>query len=215
MMKSKPVIGIYGDSFADPKWVSNSYDAWPELLSKDYKIKNYSLSGTSLWWSYNKFLETCNKIDYAIFVVTVPGRIHIEHNDKHLNLNPVTWPIWDGVSIGEIYFKYFYSNKRETSFHNFMVNDLLEYDKILLIPAFNESIPNYPMSLCYLADMETDYYGLDHSGPNERRKCHLSKENNKVIYNKITAALEINSKVLTISESDFIVPSDSLEYYWK
>lgn len=215
MNNKSPVIGIYGDSFADPNWVKNSYNAWPELLANDYKIKNYALSGSSLWWSYNKFLETCHEIDHAIFVITVPGRIHIEYNDKHLNLNPVTWPIWDNVSIGEIYFKYFYSSKREQAFHNFMVSDLLQYDKILLIPAFAESIPNVPMSLCYFADLESKHYGLEHSGTNEKRKCHLSKENNFMIYNKVLAALELNSKILSLSESEFVTPTDPLSYYWK
>jgi hypothetical protein len=95
MTNKKITIGIYGDSFSDPNWVKNNYKAWPELLETDYTIKNYSLSGTSLWWSYNKFLETCDKIDYAIFVVTIPGRLHIDYQDQHINLNPISWPVWD------------------------------------------------------------------------------------------------------------------------
>jgi|TARA_B110000503_G_scaffold15544_2_gene21857 hypothetical protein len=215
MTNKKITIGIYGDSFSDPNWVKNNYKAWPELLETDYTIKNYSLSGTSLWWSYNKFLETCDKIDYAIFVVTIPGRLHIDYQDQHINLNPISWPVWDGVSIGEIYFKYIYSDKRETAFHNFIVSDLLLYDKILIIPAFAESIPNYAVSLCYYADKETAHYGLKNTGPNENRKCHLTKENNNMVYNKIISAMESKSKILTLSEYDYVVPKDPISQYWK
>jgi len=215
MTNKKLTIGIYGDSFADPKWVKNDYNAWPELLENNYNIQNYSLTGTSLWWSYDKFLETCDKIDYTIFVVTIPGRVYLEYQDHHINLNPTSWPIWNGVSIGEMYFKYFYSNKRENAFQNFIISDLLLYDKILLIPAFTESMPGYPISLCYYADKETEHYGLKDPGPHENRKCHLTKENNIMVYNKIMSAMESKCKILSLSQHDYVIPKDPISQYWK
>ena len=104
-------IAIFGDSFSDPKWVKNDYLAWPELLENDFNVTNFSLSGTSLWWSYKQFKKLSTEYDYCIFTITMPGRIHIESLDRHLNLNPSTWPVWYGTNFGEMYFQYFYSEE--------------------------------------------------------------------------------------------------------
>ncbi len=216
MMNKKPKLAIYGDSFSDPSWVQNDYLSWPEMLEQKYNVKNYSLTGSSMWWSYDKFLETHASYDLAIFVVTVPGRIHVEYNNKHLNLNPSTWPVWDGINIGEMYFRYFYSSKRETAFHNFMVNDILQYQDVLVVPAFLESLPNLnSWSLCHYADLELQFYGLDHPGNNENRKCHLTKENNLMIYNKIINAIDNKDQILKLNPEDFVQPADPMECYWK
>lgn len=208
-------IAIYGDSFADPTWVKTFYKGWPELLSEHYDISNYALSGSGCWWSYDKFLETHQAHDLSIFVVTVPGRIHIEYNDKHLNLNPVTWPVWDGINMGEMYFRYFYSKKREDCFHNFMVRDLISRENVLVVPAFKESIDGHNgWSLCHFSDTETAFYGLKHSGTNEKRKCHLTKENNEMVYLKVLEAIQNKDKILSLAESDFCQPEGPLEKYW-
>lgn len=213
---ARPKLAIYGDSFADPTWVKQDYKAWTELLSQDYDISNYAYTGTSMWWSYDKFISTYGKCDKHIFVATVPGRIHIEYNDKHLNLNPTTWPVWSGVNIGEMYFRYFYSSKREGVFHNFMINDILTRDNVLVIPAFKESIPDLEgWSLCHFSDTELRHYGLVHAGANEHRKCHMSEENNKVIYTKVKTAVEAGDKLLKMDAADFVAPSSPLSRYWK
>jgi hypothetical protein len=216
MAKSKPTLAIYGDSFGDPHWVKNDYLSWPELLENDYNITNYASTGTGMWWSYDKFVDTHQKYDQVIFVVTVPGRIYIESLDKHLNLNPSTWPIWRNIALGELYFRLFYSEKRENRFHKFMVDDLLTIDNVLVVPAFKESVDrNSGWSLCHLADTEQAYYNLKNTSRNENRKCHLTEENNKVVYNKIIDSLNLGVKILNLQESDFVTPSDPLTRYWK
>ena len=69
-------LAIFGDSYADinPDY---TYMGWPNLLkqhSKNTYIK--SLSGTSLWWSYQHFLRYIknNKPDCIIFCYTNPYR---------------------------------------------------------------------------------------------------------------------------------------------
>lgn len=208
-------IAIFGDSFSDPTWANNDkYLAWPELLENNFSIKNYSLSGSGMWWSYKQWKQHHTQYDYCIFVVTIPGRIHIEPLDRHLNFNPTTWPRWFGINFGEMWFKYFYSEERENTFHNFMLEDILKHANTLLIPAFNESMPGInSISLCHLADLEMYGFGLTHAGTNERRKCHLTKENNTVVYEKIINNIE-KEKVLRLSESDFQLPSGSMSDYW-
>jgi hypothetical protein len=207
---------IFGDSFSDPTWAKNDfYKAWPELLADDYEITNKSLSGSSMWWSYKQFKEIQNDYDKCIFVVTIPGRIHIESLDRHLNFNETTWPRWFGINFGEMWFKYFYSQEREECFHNFMLKDIMESPNTLVIPAFVESIPGYDKwTLCHFADMEIYHYGMSHAGNNEKRKCHLTKENNLVIYNRIKSAFSNGDKVLPLCKEDYVVPADPMHKYW-
>lgn len=213
---NKSRLAIFGDSFADPNWVKNDYKAWVDLLANDYDVSNYALTGTGMWWSYDKFNSVYGNFDKYLFVVTVPGRIHIEYNDKHLNLNPVTWPVWDGVNMGEMYFRYFYSSKRELCFHNFMVSDLLTKDNVLVVPAFKESVQSYTdWSLCHFSDTELKHYGLVHAGGNENRKCHMSEENNFAVYIKAKQALLTNEKILSLTANDFVKPASPLNRYWK
>ena len=209
-------IAIFGDSFSDPTWCKRTdYKAWPELLGEKYSIDNYSHSGSSMWWSYKKFLDNQSKYDKIIFTVTVPGRIHVEYNDTHINLNPTTWPVWNGIPVGEVYFRYFYSLDREEAFHNFMLNDLMNRKNVLLIPSFEESIKEKPgVSLCFIADKETDFFGLAHTGPNEKRKCHMSVENNLMVYNTVVSAIENNDKILDIKEDNFKEPQNNMQFYW-
>lgn len=216
MAKNKPTLAIYGDSFGDPKWVENDYFAWPELLEQHYDITNYAFTGTGLWWSYDKFVETHKQYDYSIVVVTVPGRIHIECRDAHLNLNYNTWPVWDGLNVGELYFHYFYSQKREDRFHKFMVDDILTNDNVLVVPAFKESVADYTgWSLCHFSDTELAHYELEHNGWNERRKCHMTKENNEVVYQHVLESLTTGAKILNLQETDFVKPADPVSRYWK
>jgi hypothetical protein len=67
-------VGIYGDSFADrapmhlidaSKGLVPWMDTFKELSNT--KITNYARSSTSLWYSFNKFLQTYEEYDIIIF----------------------------------------------------------------------------------------------------------------------------------------------------
>lgn len=210
-------IAIFGDSFSDPKWTGhNKYRAWPELLEDQYSVQNFSLSGSGMWWSYKQWKKVNQDYDYNIFVVTIPGRVHIESLDRHLNFNPITWPTWYGTNFGEMYFKYFFSQEREDCFHFFMLDDVLKSKNTLVIPAFVESMPkDYTgWSLCHYADLEMYHYGMQHPGNNEKRKCHLTKENNLMVYNKVLSGIANKESLIDLKDSDYCVPADPMHYYW-
>jgi len=75
-------LGIYGDSLADDYHWSDHHikkpltaSAWTQLLSQHYRrCKNHAAAGSSLYYSYKRFLETHEKYDHVLFVATVPGR---------------------------------------------------------------------------------------------------------------------------------------------
>ena len=80
--KNDMKLAIYGDSFADALFTQDShrYFQWPNILADKlnvYDYSNYALGGTSLNFSYMKFLESHEKYDKIIFVVTDSNRSSI------------------------------------------------------------------------------------------------------------------------------------------
>ena len=204
-------LEIFGDSFSDPTWTTNSYDSWPELLSEHYEVVNHSHCGSSLWWSYDQYRR--NRPDLAVFVVTIPGRLYVKQFDRHMNFHEASWPIAHNTRIGEIYYHYFYDREREQDFHDLMVKDLMT-ENVLLIPAFDNSGVG-SVSLCDISDREKEHYGITQwSSEGELRKCHLSEENNLMISQKIIKALQAGDRVLHLEQSDYVQPSRDRAYYW-
>jgi hypothetical protein len=208
-------IGIFGDSFSDPTWNQNDYLSWPEMLEKQYQVTNYSKNGSSLWFSYQKLKTHKSEFDTCIFVATVYGRFYLENLDKHLNINRNTWPIKNGVNLGKVYYEDFFSFDREKSFHDFMIADISSLKNVIFIPAFEEcQTDKYNISLNHYANSELHHYGvLEYQGPDDR-KCHLTIENNKIIYNKVLTAIESNLDSIDFSMSEFVPPVEPFNFYF-
>jgi len=66
-------LGVFGDSFAQ---CSVTYSGWPDDLSKmiNLPIDNFGRAGTSLWYSYKKFLENFKNYSHIVFTYTNPHR---------------------------------------------------------------------------------------------------------------------------------------------
>lgn len=74
-------IAIYGDSWAsEGLHEPHKYLGWPEILAKqpEYKITNFSVSGSSLYFSYKEFLENHKNYDLNIFLITSYGRLYVK-----------------------------------------------------------------------------------------------------------------------------------------
>jgi hypothetical protein len=208
-------IAIFGDSFADPN-IDNNYISWPELLKTKFSVTNFAQAGTGLWWSYKQFKKISSQYDLCIVVVSIPGRVHLEKLDNHMNFNSATWPTSRGVNLGNIYFEHFYSEEKEQCFQDFMVQDILKHNSVVVIPAFDESISAHTgKSLCYFADLESKHYSMFHATSNDKRKCHLTKENNLMIYNKILSAIDNQQIILNLDATDYNVPAEPAHFYWK
>lgn len=209
-------IAIYGDSFADPCWNLNSYKSWPELLAESYDVTNFAKEGSSLWWSYDQLKQQQLNFDYNIFIGTIYSRIFIADLNRHLSVSPNSWPmVNEKINLGYIYYQHFFFHPRDYQISQLMIKDIMTFDNTLYIPAFDESVPEQ-LPLCplnKLTGLEEQYYKIWNYSI-DKRKCHLTKENNLVIYNKITAAISKKSKTLELSESDYINPTDNVDYYF-
>jgi len=96
-------VAVFGDSYADENIVKSkfNYKSWVEILREKYypDLTCYGTSASSLYFSYDLFLEHQNKFDKIIFIYTGAGRItipkyikfkedprnSIEHINKHTN----------------------------------------------------------------------------------------------------------------------------------
>ena len=80
MMKS---LAVYGDSFGTYSFSGTNIQQqqgfehhWSSLLRNEYgcELFNHALSGSSVYYSYKKFMETYHLYDCVIFLVTEPNR---------------------------------------------------------------------------------------------------------------------------------------------
>ena len=89
-------LGIFGDSFGDSRInldedhssINTNTKSWPYILAKKLNatnLYNFCENGSSLFYSYKKFLEYQHKCDLVIFLVTVPGRYTKLFRFKHIN----------------------------------------------------------------------------------------------------------------------------------
>jgi len=73
-------LAIYGDSFCDwatsyrPGMTELQASAWSQKICDHYTVTNYSISGSSLYWSMRHFEQTWSQADRIVFVVTSVGR---------------------------------------------------------------------------------------------------------------------------------------------
>ena len=69
------MLGIFGDSYAVH---SNFFGGWPCDLSKllNCEFDSHAENGTSIWYSYKKFLQHYKKYSTIVFVYSNPHRWH-------------------------------------------------------------------------------------------------------------------------------------------
>jgi hypothetical protein len=90
-------IAVFGDSYADEfKHIKDTeYGTlslpWVRELKKisNHSITNFAISGSSFYYSAKLFFENYKKFDKIVFVVTYPGRMHINNPDVDENLSHI------------------------------------------------------------------------------------------------------------------------------
>lgn len=68
-------IGLYGDSFATSH-IPDNPNSWYRILADRYnaELTTYAYGGTSVYWTYNNFLENYHKHDLNLVLITEPNR---------------------------------------------------------------------------------------------------------------------------------------------
>lgn len=231
-------IGIFGDSYANYKLEAFDNEnsrglSWTELLAEHHNVTNFGYAGSALKYSYQLYFEHKNKFDLSIFVVTSYNRVwikelgpnqpgHFALNSKFLNAikskAPADEEIINIIESIEVWKKYWRDPKFENHLCELMVLNLLDNDNILLIPGFKESVPGYDKPFQNLTDWQ--FWELLQIDPSfnpgdvkEKRKCHFSEENNRVLYNAVNSALKTKEKVLLLDNLPWTKPCKDISFY--
>tara|TARA_B110000977_G_scaffold133953_1_gene170566 strand:- start:152 stop:871 length:720 start_codon:yes stop_codon:yes gene_type:complete len=230
-------IGIFGDSYTIFNQHNNDHLglSWVEHLSKIHDVVNFGVPGSSFRWCYELFLKHKLEFDFCIVVVPTPTRVYIKALEnlpnappghffadplfrdrfKQFTSDPTVLKILDSVDV-------WYENWRDHCFenhlHNLMVRDVLSNDNVLVIPGFPESVEGYGKPYQNLTDIQ--YWELAQADPTFdyyhiqcKRKCHLTEENNLVLFSLIKRAMNNKEKILNLDIKHFKKPAKSIDYY--
>jgi len=215
-------IAIFGDSYA----ASTGLTSWGSLLStmNRCQVENFARRGTSLFYSYLKFIENYKNFDIIVFLVTAPGRLY--HEEAIPNLSSVEYRL----KTCEPYqhkeqelFKaaiQYYLHLQDSKFDNFVHIALIEKivklsiendKKLIMLPSLGESknieIMKYSgleFFLDYVNVEERKHFGIpDNRMYLERLRLqnHITDENNLVFAKLLTRI--INGEEFKINRSDF------------
>jgi len=227
-------IGIFGcsaavDHYAYFPGTDIFYHSWSHLVKDHYpETENFAVGGSSLFFSYTNWLNNRHKnYDKTIFIVTNPERwympnlpLEFQHasgvghlevlRDRAKDLE--TRKILQTVIDYEIYAKdsLFYK-----TMHNFMVNEILQFrgPDFLILPLNETCIANWTgefMKPIFWLDI--DHYQIDDWGHKDQRKCHMNRENNRILADKIIKWTQTGKIDLNIN--DFTTSKWPVEYYF-
>lgn len=231
-------IAIFGDSYADDHsaW-SHRYTGvgpgWPDYLrSQNIEVDNYSLGGTSLYYSYQKFILKYQEYDKIIFVVTHSGRISVpvgigNQEEYYVNAALVEDALKNcfdferKIKLAAIrdYFLYVKNDKFDNLVHKLLIEDISrKHEVILMIPAFPNSGIDNQIPLIDISFFESKFWNLnwiypDSDAGHDARKCHMCEENNlmlgKEIYNWVKTG---NYK---LNPANFKTPTKEFSHYFR
>lgn len=236
-------IGIYGDSFAET-YHQSKHIAWFNLLAKfipNAKITSHGKGGSSVFFSYNKFLQTHIKYDFIIFLVTDPIRytkpVNIDGDDifPH-SLREIEYLLRfqnisksDKVLLENL--KHYYTTIADEEYNVQMTELMLDqmekiHPNIIFFPCFNNSLMKSRLSACGLTNnrnsmasivekqsklLRINDIGL-HTEKTNTISCHFSKEFNQGIAS-LFASKMLNG-VWNWSAVNNAVPTEDKSYYY-
>jgi hypothetical protein len=222
-------IAIFGDSWGDSetRWHTDE-TPWTTILENKYNIENFSESGSSLYFSANKFLSNYYKFDKIIFLVTDGSRLYMpEHSEmyhdrpwlhpyRHAKYNtPDILRQESNVNIKnnkkiadaiEMYYQYIWDNEKDVYYYSLIVSDIkskVTADKLLILenlPAISQKEHNYYISQGYtdLDDRLSNY--------KEKKHCHMCQVNNNRFADLIDQWIQDPKFQMTISYTNSINP---------
>jgi hypothetical protein len=238
-------IGIYGDSYADPK-KKNSTLNWIEILRLKYNnVVSYGQASSNLYYSVSQFKKTQHLFDKKILLVTAPSRIWAKNSgitptnhrffatpwnlqnyitfQKTYNTDPTSREFNIKLFEAAIVYMTFISNRAEDIYkQELIIKDVLSIDSdTILVPCFEQSeIRSVKGNLAFIVEKEhrawqTKWDDVYNFDIDDLRNCHMTAENNLRFAEKIIDVIE-NGVPLNLNENDFVNPSlESKEFYIK
>lgn len=128
------------------------------------------------------------------------------------------------INAAKEYFLWLMNNKEQAEYRRLLLNEIrnLRSDTLILIPSESWDPIKQQVIPCLLdiSNMEIERFGygslqdLIGKGYSDIRPCHLTRENNKILADKITNWIE-HSMIPSFNKDDFVLPSDGIELYFE
>ena len=203
---------------------------WPTLLRETYDVSNYSIPGCSTYFSYKKFIENHKRMDFNIFLPTPPTRLSVEDDDDVYHINPgfstdqlrnlakqsrenktgKYLPLMDLADAVDGYYKCILDVAENELYVKLLTDYIKTFDPNCLVVKTSSNGPN---ELNQVSNMESkalkyDYFNVFKHGDLDLRYCHLTKENNEIVAQKITNHIE-GVASFAVDANDFVKPPTS------
>jgi hypothetical protein len=206
-------IGIFGDSFGfKPSFVLNDI-FWVDVIQEKHEIKNYSKSGTNLYWSYSMIEKYASDFDFLILIVTGPCRYYVPQANspkvKHaVNLRFIEDLLKNSQEFDEDdvnilnalkqYTIYCLDFPQYALYHTLLVEKIRnKFSNILLIPSFKGCMAPVTFSVTSettigdIGEIDLKYCGETWESIRlDKRNAHMSSENNIIFGREVLKYIE-------------------------
>jgi hypothetical protein len=220
----KMKIAIYGDSYADYRYQPRNNKTWMHYLEDrlNTRVTSFAASGSGLYFSVKKYLETHQEFDKIIFIVTFPGRLYVSQTETDLihipgiSLANLVSETSDNLHEKKIFsaaadYLLYVQNYEEELFKHYCMLDRINHDDVLIIPVSPDSLENYNgTTLTDISHIDYDYYQIDrNSARKDLRCCHMNQQNNKIFADKIYDWIQMGD--FDFKVEDFKYPTESID----
>jgi hypothetical protein len=236
-------ITIFGDSFGDDQidGLIKTETSWMDVLREQgHSVTNHCRGGSSLYYSYKRYLEFLNSAAYSncdliIFLITGPGREEVVLDGETFYMTSISQievrrdyyakseqqrKIFDAMIL---YWAFCKDHKKEEIIHDLMIKEIKKCEKTLVIETY---IPDDPNCMVMLSRKELSLIVPEIKNnlldENEFmklhidcRKCHFTSVNNRMIGNKILQAINADQKTVEFDVNDIVKPEFDYAYYFK
>lgn len=215
---------------------------WPEHLTKFHKVTNYCEGGSGLWYSFKKFRDFHVKFDKCIFLPSQPARFTV-HRPEHGEPLHIVPGYVGGDAIRQLkssstlldnavfeaaagYIEHILDYDKEHLFGQYLIKEIHAIrPDTLIVKTFDQLHPestNDSCSLSWLSQLDIKGWGFNDGIRELRaynknlvdyRKCHLTDENNEMVFNKIFHAIKNNLTYLDFKNTDYVPPSKPMSHY--
>lgn len=227
-------IAIFGDSIADDKinWENQNKwldvgPSWVDHLRKHYDIDNYSLGGSSLYFSkmlfdqanldfYDKviFITTANNRRYQVIPGVDPNSQTLKNWNWTMALNTMEYyelkPEIKAYLSALVEYFVLLHNDSDIYFHELMKQDIRRIRPDALMIDYYEYTK--------IMELEQNYWrekGYEIHFDKDARRCHLCEENNFIFSEIVKSLIDSNAPSYVPDLKDFILPTKEFEYYFR
>lgn len=219
-------IGIFGDSYANVLWGTESGAWWRLLENMGHEVTNYGESSSSIAWSALRIDTFAADHDFNIWCTTAANRVSSRLSDGRSWYHISSTVLGARTTRGdehdyeksqkllayEQYMRHLHESDHELFTIKCIINTVRQTHKnLMIIPGFrldNEVFCLNDVSLMEELTLYPEYNdrrGHFHKDYKETRVCHMSRANNKILAQLINQNLQPG--VFQASVNDFVPPT--------